>query len=28
VHEVVGLSVTLFAIEHWRVLNGRSRDGG
>ena len=23
VHEVVGLLVTLFAIEHWRVLNGR-----
>jgi len=23
VHEIVGLIVTLFAIEHWRVLNGR-----
>lgn len=28
VHEVIGVLVTLFAIEHWRVLNGRSRDGG
>jgi hypothetical protein len=27
VHEVIGVLVTLFAIEHWRVLNGRSRDG-
>lgn len=27
VHEVIGMLVTLFAIEHWRVLNGRSRDG-
>ena len=26
VHQVVGLLITLFAIEHWRVLNGRSRD--
>lgn len=24
VHEVVGLLITLFAIEHWRVLNGRA----
>jgi len=27
VHEVIGVLVTAFAIEHWRVLNGRSRDG-
>lgn len=27
VHELIGVLVTLFAVEHWRVLNGRSRGG-
>jgi hypothetical protein len=27
VHELVGVLVTLFAVEHWRVLNARSRGG-
>ena len=27
VHEVIGVLVTLFAVEHWRVLNGRTRNG-
>jgi hypothetical protein len=24
IHEVLGVAVTLFAIEHWRVMNGRA----
>jgi len=27
VHEVIGVLVTLFAVEHWRVLNGLTRNG-
>ena len=26
-HEIIGLLVTAFAIEHWRVLNGRAARG-
>ncbi len=26
IHEVIGVLATLIAIEHWRVLNGRTSE--
>ncbi len=25
IHEILGVAVTLFGIEHWRIVNGRAR---